>query len=230
MQSVAAEMNLAETAFVVRQDDRYSLRWFTPKLEVSLCGHATLAAAHVLFSERLHPLSEPIRFETISGTLTCTARGGLIEMDFPSTPPEPAAPPPGLLEALGVSANYVYIGKSRYDAFVVVDAPADVRSAAPDMRKLASVPTRGVILTSRSDDARYDFLSRFFAPAAGIDEDPVTGSAHCCLAPYWASVLGRNELIGYQTSPRGGVVRVRLCDNRVILGGQAVTVLRGELT
>jgi PhzF family phenazine biosynthesis protein len=227
MQAVAAEMNLSETAFVRRRDDGYTLRWFTPQVEVPLCGHATLASAHALWTEGAHPLSQPIRFHTASGVLTCTAVGGFIEMDFPALPVQPADPPAGLLDALGVSARYV--GRSPLDQLVVVDDAAAVRAADPDFRQLARLPVRGFMLTSRSDDARYDFVSRYFAPGAGIDEDPVTGSAHCCLGPYWAGVLGKTELTAFQASSRGGIVRVRVQGERVLLGGQAVTVLRGEL-
>ena len=227
MQAVAAEMNLAETAFVLKLGDHYWLRWFTPKVEVDLCGHATLASAHVLWSEGIHPAVEPIRFKTRSGTLTCTADEGLIHMDFPATPATVSTPPPGLLEALGISAAHV--ARSQFDYLVAVDEPTTVRTAAPDFRKLAEVPTRGVMITSCSDEPRYDFLSRFFAPAVGLDVDPVKGSAHCCLGPYWSGILGRKELIGFQASPRGGAVHVRVQDARVVLGGRAVTVLRGEL-
>lgn len=228
MQAVAAEMNLAETAFVRRREDGYALRWFTPLVEVPLCGHATLASAHALWTEGVHPAVQPICFHTKSGALTCTSSNGFIEMDFPSTPAQPVDPPAGLLEALGVSA--VYVGKSTFDHLVVVADAATVRAARPDFRKLRHVPTRGVMITSRSDDPRYDFLSRYFAPVVGIDEDAVTGSAHCCLGPYWAGVLGKTELRAFQASSRGGVLRVRVQPERVLLGGQAVTVLRGELT
>jgi PhzF family phenazine biosynthesis protein len=228
MQAVAAEMNLAETAFVQREGDAFRLRWFTPKVEVDLCGHATLAAAHVLWESERLAASEPARFETRSGRLTATrARDGAIEMDFPAEPASAAPPPAGLLESLRAKARFV--GRNRMDWFVELDSEAAVRALAPDFAALRKVPTRGVIVTAPSSTPGFDFVSRFFAPAAGIDEDPVTGSAHCCLAPYWSSKLGRPSLVGFQASPRGGVVRTRAEGARVILGGSAVTILRAEL-
>ncbi|QEG37993.1 PhzF family phenazine biosynthesis protein [Bythopirellula goksoeyrii] len=228
MQAVANEMNLSETAFVRRQADDYSLRWFTPEVEVSLCGHATLASAHALWTADLHSRKEPIRFHTQSGVLTCRLTDETIEMDFPSKPSLNAEPPEGLLEALGLE-SVVEVRKNGMDHLIVVNRAETVRSLKPDFGKLKSIPTRGTIVTSESDDDSYDFVSRFFAPAVGIDEDPVTGSAHCCLGPYWAAELGKRELVALQASRRKGVVQVRVADNRVILGGQAVTVWRGEL-
>jgi PhzF family phenazine biosynthesis protein len=228
MQAVAAEMNLSETAFVRRSHAGFELRWFTPKVEVDLCGHATLAAAHVLWSEDVVPTDAAIQFQTrCAGALTCTRNQGRIELDFPATPAEPASPPSGLVEALGVAPKFV--GKTRFDYIVLVDSEQTLRSVAPNFGQLGAVKTRGVIVTAAASDAGIDFVSRFFAPAVGIDEDPVCGSAHCCLGPFWAERLGKNELAGYQASARGGHVRVRVAGNRVILGGQAVTVLRGEL-
>jgi PhzF family phenazine biosynthesis protein len=231
MQSVAAEMNLAETAFVEPRANSpaegYALRWFTPEVEVPLCGHATLASAHVLWESGRHSAVEPIVFHTQSGPLTCRQRDGRIEMDFPLAPAEPAPPPSGLYEALGV--NFATVMRTPFDYLVIVQRAEVVRRLAPDFRKLAQVQTRGVIVTSRSDDERYDFVSRFFAPAVGIDEDPVTGSAHCALAPYWAEILGKMTLTGWQASRRGGEVRVAVFGDRVLLAGEAVTVLRGEL-
>jgi PhzF family phenazine biosynthesis protein len=228
MQAVATEMNLSETAFVHRGDDGYALRWFTPTTEVDLCGHATLASAHVLATERLHLVEEPIRLHTRSGMLTCKRHDALIRMDFPATPVLPVDAPSELLDALGVSA--VFVGKSRFDHLVVLEDAESVRSLAPDFRRLKAVQARGVIVTSPSDDDRYDFISRFFAPAAGIDEDPVTGSAHCVLGPYWGEMLGRAEMTGFQASSRGGIVQVQVARDRVCLGGRAATVLKGELT
>jgi PhzF family phenazine biosynthesis protein len=229
MQDVAREMNLAETAFLVRRHDGYDLRWFTPAVEVDLCGHATLASAHVLWEEGHLESSAQARFHTKSGLLTADRRDSWIELDFPSTPVSQAPAPPGLIEALGAKPRFV--GRSRFDFFVEIESEAAVRALAPDLRLLAAVGGRGVIVTSRADNpAEYDFVSRFFAPQSGVPEDPVTGSAHCALAPYWSDKLGRQELVGFQTSSRGGVVRVRLAGDRVRLGGQAVTVLRGELT
>jgi PhzF family phenazine biosynthesis protein len=225
MQSVAAEMNLSETAFVRRMEDGFELRWFTPKVEVDLCGHATLASAHVLWSEDIVTGGEPIRFHTRSGVLTCAQAPGCIELDFPATAPKTIDPPKGLLDALGIAKASV--GKAKFDFLVFVDSEQILRSLAPDFRKLVELKTRGVIVTSRSDDARFDFVSRFFAPAAGVNEDPVTGSAHCCLGPFWAQRLGKNDLVGFQASARGGIVRVRVTSERVILGGRAVTIWRG---
>lgn len=227
LQAVAAEMNLSETAFLWPEHDHFLLRWFTPTTEVDLCGHATLAAAHVLWSEGLVSSPLPIRFQTHSGLLTAARTAAGIELDFPAAPPIPALAPQGLAEALGGEPSFV--GKSDVDLLVVFAAEQDVRSLRPDFRQLAGWPVRGVIVTSRSASTEVDFVSRFFAPAAGIDEDPVTGSAHCALAPYWSERLGKNELVGYQASPRGGTVRVRLSGDRVILGGRAVTVMHGEL-
>jgi PhzF family phenazine biosynthesis protein len=228
MQQVAQEMNLSETAFLVRRDDAWQLRWFTPTVEVDLCGHATLASAHVLWEEgHLSPEAQA-RFDTLSGRLTADRRGKRIEMDFPAQPEQPTPPPAGLLDALG-SARARYVGKSRTDFIVEVGTEQEVRALTPDFTRLRQCPVRGVIVTSRSSSGDFDFVSRFFAPASGVDEDPATGSAHCCLAPYWGGRLGKTEMVGYQASARGGVVAVRLMGDRVRLGGQAVTVLRGQL-
>ncbi|HKR63542.1 MAG TPA: PhzF family phenazine biosynthesis protein [Thermoanaerobaculia bacterium] len=223
MQDVAAEMNLSETAFLLPQGDDFSLRWFTPAVEVALCGHATLASAHALWEEqgRTHT-----RFHTKSGVLTAERRGEDIELDFPATREERSDPPPALLESLGVT-NPVYVGRNKFDYLVEVESEEIVRSLKPDHARLRTIPVRGVIVTSRSHE--FDFVSRFFAPGSGIDEDPVTGSAHCCLTPYWSARLGKNEMTAFQASARGGVVRVRLEGDRVKLRGRAVTVLRGEL-
>ena len=230
MQSVAGEMNLAETAFVVRRSPGlYGLRWFTPAVEVDLCGHATLASAHVLWEEGLEQDDDAcLRFETRSGVLGAARRADWIELDFPAEPAEPAEPPRRLLEALRVDPRYV--GRNRFDYLVEVDSEAVLRALAPDMAALRRVEGRGLIVTSRPAEATFDFVSRYFAPAVGIDEDPVTGSAHCCLGPYWRNRLGRDALTGYQASARGGVVRVRVAGDRVQLGGQAVTVFRTTLT
>lgn len=227
MQHVAREMNLSETAFLVRQDDAWGLRWFTPALEVDLCGHATLAAAHVLWEDGHQAAGTPARFDTKSGRLTAERSGNRIEMDFPAQPDRAVSPPDSLLDALGVPARYV--GQSRTDYLVEVATEVEVRGLTPDFARLRQYPVRGMIVTSRSDSPGFDFVSRFFAPAAGVDEDPVTGSAHCCLAPYWGAKLRKTEMVGYQASARGGVVHARLAGERVILGGQAVTALRGEL-
>lgn len=226
MQQVAREMNLAETAFLYRQEG-FSLRWFTPMVEVDLCGHATLASAHVLWEEGYLSADESARFHTRSGLLTATRDGAWINLDFPATPAAPAEAPADLIEALGASA--LWIGKTPWDYLVEVDSEATVRALAPDFTRLARVPARGVIVTSRSAAPDYDFVSRFFGPAVGVNEDPVTGSAHSALTPYWAERLGKTEMTAYQASARGGVLRVRLNGERVIIAGQAVTVLRGEL-
>jgi PhzF family phenazine biosynthesis protein len=228
MLKVASEMNLAETAFLVPQRDGYDLRWFTPTVEVDLCGHATLASAHVLWEDRHLEPNAQARFHTKSGLLTADRRDPWIELDFPATPATPAEAPPGLIEALGAKPRFV--GRSKFDYLVELEDEATVRRLDPDLGAVARVKTRGVIVTSRAGDGRYDFVSRFFAPQSGVPEDPVTGSAHCALAPYWSAKLGKKELMAYQASARGGEIRLRLEGDRVRLGGQAVTVLRGELT
>jgi predicted PhzF superfamily epimerase YddE/YHI9 len=226
LQAVAREMNLSETAFLVERPGHHDLRWFSPTVEVALCGHATLASAHVLWQQGLTTADE-IRFSTRSGVLTAVRRGGDIELDFPLKPAEDCEAPPGLAEALGASPRYV--GRNNLDYLVEVDSEAVLRGLAPDFRRLGAVPARGVIVTSRSADPRFDFVSRFFAPAAGIDEDPVTGSAHCCLGDFWRKRLGRSEFLAYQASARGGMVKVRVAKDRAFLGGTAVTVARGQL-
>lgn len=228
MQSVAMEMNLSETAFLHPGGDGWRLRWFTPAVEVDLCGHATLASAHVLWEDGHVAADAEARFHTRSGALTCRKDGGWIWMDFPAKPAEPVDAFPELIAALGVEA--VHVARSHFDYLVEVASEDAVRAARPDLTRLREVETRGVIVTARAaEGAAYDFVSRFFAPAVGVDEDPVTGSAHCVLAPYWSDRLGRAELTGFQASRRGGVVRVRHAGDRVHLGGQAVTVLRGTL-
>jgi PhzF family phenazine biosynthesis protein len=228
MRDVAAEMNLSETAFLHPEEGGWRLRWFTPEVEVELCGHATLAAAHVLWEDGHLAHDEVARFHTRSGLLAAAKEGALIELDFPAKPILDGPAPEGLPAALG--AEPVYAGRSHFDVLVEVASEAEVRALKPDLGRLAAVEARGVIVTARADGgAGYDFVSRFFAPRAGVAEDPVTGSAHCVLAPYWAAKLGRDELVGYQASRRGGTVRVRAAGERVHLGGRAITVLRGEL-
>jgi PhzF family phenazine biosynthesis protein len=227
MQSVAREMNLSETAFLVRRDDGFELRWFTPALEVDLCGHATLASAHVLWESGVLGPSEAARFHTRSGLLTAEKRDDWIEMVFPATPDVAADPPAGFAEALG--ATPVYFGRSRFDVIAELTSEDELRALSPDFGALGRLPVRGVIVTARSSSPQRDFVSRFFAPAAGVLEDPVTGSAHCCLTPYWSRKLGKRELVAHQLSARGGELRLRNEGDRVVLGGQAVTVLRGEL-
>jgi PhzF family phenazine biosynthesis protein len=225
MQSVAREMNLSETSFLVRQADGYNLRWFTPAVEVDLCGHATLASAHALWEEGYLKADEQARFYTRSGLLTAKRNGVWIEMNFPAKPDEPADTPEGLAEGLGATPKYV--GRNAFDYIVELDSEQTVRRLTPNHSLLEKLPVRGVIVTSQGAD--YDFISRFFAPGSGIQEDPVTGSAHCCLGPFWQKRLGKTELIAYQASKRGGIVYVRMEGERVRLGGQAVTVLRGQL-
>jgi PhzF family phenazine biosynthesis protein len=228
MQRVAQEMNLSETAFLLRQADGFDLRWFTPAIEVDLCGHATLASAHVLWEAGYLRPDQQARFSTRSGLLTAGRKGAWIELDFPAEPEAPTPAPSDLARALGIRP--IYVGKNRFDYLVEVDGEDTLRSVKPDFGLLEEIRTRGIIVTARATSHGYDFISRFFAPRAGINEDPVTGSAHCCLGPFWSTRLGKSELIAYQASARGGVVRVRLGDQRVYLGGQAVTVLRGKLT
>lgn len=230
MQSVAREMNLSETAFLhpdAADPGAFRLRWFTPNVEVDLCGHATLATAHALWSEGLLTRDATARFHTRSGELTAEWLDGWITLDFPATPVVPGLDPSALAEAVGGSV--VFAGFSKYDGLVELESEAAVRSLIPVLPKLAALPVRGVIVTARAESVGFDFVSRFFAPSVGIDEDPVCGSAHCCLGPYWGERLGKTDLMAYQASPRGGVLRVGLRGNRVRLAGQAVTVLRGEL-
>jgi len=227
MQAVAREMNLSETAFLRPDGDCYRLRWFTPAVEVDLCGHATLASAHVLWEDGHLAGDAPATFHTRSGLLGAVRRGAWIELDFPATPPTAAVAPPGLVDALGVKPRYV--GKTRFDYLVELDGEESVRALEPDLTALARVEARGVMVTSRASSDGFDFVSRFFAPRSGVPEDPVTGSAHCALGPYWSERLKKKELLAYQASARGGVLRVRPAGDRVILGGQAVTVLRAEL-
>ena len=230
MQAVAAEMNLSETAFVVPAGAAFGLRWFTPRVEVPLCGHATLASAHVLWDGWL-PLDAPARFQTASGVLTCTRAGDVIEMDLPADVPAAIAVPERLAAALGIAeSEIVDTAQNAVGKLVAVTEAATVRALQPDFGLIAQLDAAGVIVTAPSDELGVDFVSRYFAPSAGIDEDPVTGAAHCALAPFWAMRLGRDELVGYQASARGGTVRCRVVGDRVVLGGHAVTISRGELT
>jgi predicted PhzF superfamily epimerase YddE/YHI9 len=227
LQAVAREMNLSETAFLVKRPDHFDLRWFTPKAEVDLCGHATLASAHVLWQRGFAKSGEEIRFSTRSGILKAGRRGDAIELDFPLEPDEPADPPATLLPALGVLARYV--GKNRFDYVVEVESEQVLRRVAPDFQLLGMIPCRGVIVTSRSADPHFDFVSRAFFPGLGVDEDPVCGSAHCCLGAFWRERLGKSEFLAHQASARGGVVKVRVAGDRAFLGGKAVIVAKGEL-
>jgi len=229
MQAVAAEMNLSETAFLHPKEGEFALRWFTPAVEVDLCGHATLASAHVLWSESVVPESAALRFSTQSGPLGARLHGdGWIELDFPAEPAEPEPIAMEILDALGVEA--LWTGRNRLDYLVEVENRRVLLDLEPDFRVLGEHTPRGVIVTCAAEEDGLDFLSRFFAPAAGIDEDPVTGSAHACLGPFWSGRLGRGELTGFQASARGGVVKVRSEGERVALLGQAVTVFRAQLS
>jgi PhzF family phenazine biosynthesis protein len=226
LQQVAGEMNLSETAFLVPESDGYRLRWFTPTVEVPLCGHATLASAHVLWeTSRLEP-KQPARFHTKSGLLTVERGPHGMTMDFPARASEPGQEWRDLPAVLGVRA--VYLGKNSMDCLLVVENEQTVRGIRPDFGRLVEYPVRGIIVTARADDPSVDFVSRFFAPRAGVPEDPVTGSAHCCLGPYWAERLKKRDLVGFQVSRRGGRITVGVRGDRVLLGGQAITMLRGE--
>ncbi len=226
MQQVAAEMNLSETAFLLPQNKGYHLRWFTPTVEVPLCGHATLASAHVLWSEGHLPLEEVAYFYTKSGDLTARRQGDWIELNFPANPSQSIPTPPELSQALGVPCQSVWQNSLGY--LVEVESAALVKQMQPNFGLLKKLSFGKVIVTSAGSE--YDFVSRFFAPELGINEDPVTGAAHCCLAPFWRDRLGKDEFLAYQASRRGGTVKVNYDGgNRVFLAGQAVTVLRGEL-
>jgi predicted PhzF superfamily epimerase YddE/YHI9 len=227
MRAVAAEMNLSETAFLYPEGDGFRLRWFTPAVEVELCGHATLASAHVLFESGRLAAGAHARFHTRSGVLSAERDGARIVLDFPQRRVAHCDALPGLTAALG--AEPAWLGRWQRVYLALLDSAAAVRALAPDFRALRGLPLHGLIATAPADDARFDFVSRYFAPAAGVDEDPVTGSAHCALAPFWSERLGRDELVSYQASARGGVVHMRLSGERVLLGGQAVTVQRGEI-
>ena len=230
MQALAREIGLSETAFVEPRGEEFGLRWFTPAIEVDLCGHATLAAAHVLWEEGHVAPDRPARFRSASGTLTARRLDdGWIGLDFPATPAIAGVAPDGLAEGLGARPRWS--GRtSQGDWVVELDDEAAVRALAPDMPRLARIEMRGVIVTAPATLEGADYVLRFFGPGSGVDEDPVTGSAQCALAPYWAERLGRNALVAFQASPRGGWLRVRPDGERVGIEGRAVTVLRGELT
>jgi PhzF family phenazine biosynthesis protein len=227
MQLVARDMNLSETAFVSPRSDGFDLRWFTPAVEIRLCGHATLASAHVLWESGRLAADATARFHTLSGWLTARRVSSDIELDFPARVAVEATAPEGLARALGAPPTFV--GRSADDYLVEVADEQTVRALKPDLAALRQLPVRGVIVTSRSSDARFDFVSRFFAPAAGVDEDPVTGSAHCALAPHWRARLKKDSMVGWQASARGGRVSVVVAGERVLLRGRAITVARGEL-
>jgi PhzF family phenazine biosynthesis protein len=232
LQDVAREMNQAATAFVLRREgeDAFDLRWFSPIVELELCGHGTLSSAYVLWNAGHLKADEPARFHTLAGLLIAERKGEWIELKFPTLTQEAvdsANVPADLLPALGVSATY--IGKSQLDYLVEVESEDILRAINPDFARLSNVDARGIIVTSRASTREYDFVSRFFAPRRGMNEDFVTGSAHCCLAPYWSPKLDQTELVGYQASSRGGIIRTRLAQDHVYLSGQAIMVSRGDL-
>jgi PhzF family phenazine biosynthesis protein len=227
MQSVAAEMNLSETAFLLPEKDGYHLRWFTPKIEVDLCGHATLASAFILFQKNLIDRSKPVKFYTRSGELTAVKSADWIKLNFPAYGETPYQAPVEFLQALGVTP--INTVKSGENVVIEVATENEVRKLSPDFHTLTRTPLHGVAVTTRSISSQFDFISRYFAPWAGIDEDPVTGSAHCCLGPYWGKRLGKTTMMAFQASRRGGVLGVTLLEDRVLIAGQAVMVLEGDL-
>jgi PhzF family phenazine biosynthesis protein len=227
MQRVAGEMNQADTAFLVRRGDGFDLRWFTPMVEVDLCGHATLASAHMLWESGALASDEPARFQTRSGLLTARRDEGRIWLDLPAAEVRPEPPPAALAGTLG--AEPVSTWRTPFDLLVELRDEATVRALTPDLSGLSAIPVRGVIVTAPAERADHDFVTRFFAPRIGIPEDPVTGSAHCALGPFWGARFGQTTLTARQVSPRGGTLWIRLAGDRVQLGGYAVTVLRGEL-
>ncbi|MBL4736330.1 MAG: PhzF family phenazine biosynthesis protein [Flavobacteriales bacterium] len=227
MQAMANEMNLSETAYLLKNGSSYDLRWFTPNFEEDLCGHATLAAAHILWETELLATQEHAVFETKSGKLTAKRVENEIELNFPSEIASPCDLPKEIANSLGVDT--VYTGQNRMDYLVELESPGVLRSLQPDFKEMSKVSTRGVIVTSLSDVPEYDFLARFFAPRHGIDEDPVTGSAHCCTGPYWREKLGKETLRAFQASERGGEVNIGFAEDRVLLRGNAITILKGEI-
>lgn len=227
MQKVASEMRHSETAFVCRCEEGWRLRWFTPGSEVDLCGHATLAAASVLWSSGREPAGSVIGFRTRSGMLSARQETGGIALDFPSIPVSPCDTPEGLASALG--APIISCGRTKFDILAELSSASDVCGLEPDGAALSAIPCRGIIVTAAADVPAYDFVSRFFAPSVGIPEDPVTGSAHCSLGPFWGERLKKTSLCGFQCSPRGGIVRVALRGDRVVISGNAVPVLSGRL-
>ena len=231
MQEVAKEQNLSETSFLHLQGRDYHLRWFSPAVEVDLCGHATLASAHVLWEEGHLPASAEARFQTRSGLLSARRQGDWMELNLPSEPESEITRPASLFDTLvnALGSTPKYVGKNRLDYLVELESEEAVRKLNPDPARIKTLPVRGVIVTSRCVSPPYDFVSRYFAPALGIPEDPVTGSAHCCLGPFWRARLGKDELLARQISPRGGVIRMRFQEDRVLLGGKAVTVRREVL-
>jgi PhzF family phenazine biosynthesis protein len=227
MLAIANELNLSETAFVQPAEKGFNLRWFTPVAEVALCGHATLAAAHILFEQKLVASTASITFHTLSGPLGATKTGSLIALDFPQEAPAPVSAPDLLLESVGAAVRYV--GKNRFDYVLELESAEAVRTLAPDFVKMGKVESRGVIVTALSDRAECDIISRCFYPQVGIAEDPVTGSAHCALGPYWQQKLKKDTIRAYQASPRGGYITLELTGTRILLKGNAVSVMENRL-
>lgn len=230
MKNIAKEMNLSETAFLLPHKEHvgaFNLRWFTPCKEVDLCGHATLAAAHILWTEGILGCHQEAHFYTRSGLLTAKRIKGFIQLDFPQRLLEYAPIPEELQRSLGVTP--VHVKKGQYGYLIELENEQTVRNLEPDYRLIAKIPLQGVIVTAQGNEGTYDFVSRYFAPGVGINEDPVTGSAHCALAPYWQKRLGKNQFVAYQASPRGGELKIRIKGHRVLLSGQAVTVMKGIL-
>lgn len=228
MQAVGREMNLSETAFLVRRaDGSFDLRWFTPTVEVDLCGHATIASAHILWEESILPPDEAARFHSKSGPLGARRDGEWIELDFPAHETAPTELRVDIAKALG--AEPVFVGRARFDTLVELASEEVIRGLTPDMGMIEAVGRRGVMVTARASTAPFDYVCRFFGPGGGVPEDPVTGSIQSTLGPYWAAKLGKQDLLGYQASARGGTVRVRPRGDRVLIAGKAVTVLKGEL-
>lgn len=231
MQKFAAEMNLSETAFLLPAEASdgfdYHLRWFTPMAEVDLCGHATLASAHILYTTQNYSDGRVLRFSTRSGILTAAQTDDGIELDFPAKREEACPLPSEIEDSLGVFP--VYVGRNAFDYLIEIESEILLRGLVPNLQLLKDADCRGLIVTARASNPNYDFVSRFFAPAVGVDEDPVTGSAHCCLAPYWQQRIGKTTMIGYQASKRGGLVKVINVGDRVKLIGQAVTILESSV-
>lgn len=228
MQKIAMEMNVSETAFLMKEKDGFRLRWFTPEKEVSLCGHATLASAHILWEEEVLSETEVAKFYTESGILTAAKFGQFIELNFPKVEVEEVEAPENLQKALG-DVELVFVAKSLDDYLVEVESEEVLRNLAPNFELLKTIESRGIMVTSRANSNDIDFVSRFFAPQVGVNEDPVTGSSHCSLGPYWQTRLNKNEFIAYQASKRGGTLHIRVENERIVLSGEAVTVLKGEL-
>ncbi|MFE4429128.1 PhzF family phenazine biosynthesis protein [Peribacillus butanolivorans] len=229
MQQIAKETNLPVTAFIINlHKNECSLRWFTPSIEIPICGHGTLASSFFLWGKGYAQKNKPIVYQTKSGVLTSKLVDGMVQLEFPSLIEKEAIAPDLLIKALGVVPTYV--GQNKWDYLIEVQSEEIVRNLNPDIDLIAQLPIRGIIVTSQSDSSEYDFVSRFFSPAQGLNEDYVTGSAHCCLGPYWKSKLGKNIFQAYQASERGGVIKVEVVEDIVKLSGNAVTIFEGNLT